>query len=193
MTLSEIKRDRKYWQRLLRLAGYYHGSIDGILGKLSRAAEAEWDKVVAEAKNEYGCFDERSETNIATLIPQAQWLARKWFILAAGQAFQEGYALRIICGTRSYAEQNALYRKRPRVTRARGGYSWHNFGLAWDFCLFDGREPIWSHRLYDIAGKLSHNIDNLEWGGDWKSFVDKPHLQLKHFTSTSEARKAFES
>ena len=191
MTLSELKRDRKYWQRLLRLAGYYHGKIDGIIGKQSKAAEAMWDADVNKALNEFGRFDDRTEQNLATLIPAAQRLARKWYLLAVGKAIQEGLDIRIICGTRSYAEQNALYRKRPRVTKARGGYSWHNFGLAWDFCVFDGREPIWEHRLYDKAGALARDIDGLEWGGDWKNFVDRPHIQLAKFSSTSEARKAF--
>ncbi len=191
MTLSEIKRDRKYWQRLMRLAGYYHGRIDGILGAQSKAAAALWDEEVQRAKDMFGCFDERTEQNLETLIPVAQYYARKMFMLAAGKAVQEGLAVRIICGTRSYAEQDALYRKRPRVTKARGGYSWHNFGLAWDICVFDGKEPIWTHKLYDIIGELSGEIGEIEWGGRWKSFVDKPHYQLKRFSSTAAARKVF--
>lgn len=193
MTLSEIKRDRKYWQRLLRLAGYYHGQIDGIIGKQSRAAQAVWDADVAAGIAKFGSFDERSEKNLATLIPTAQRLARKWFLLAIGQSAQSGLTIRIICGTRSYSEQNTLYRKRPRVTRARAGYSWHNFGLAWDFCVFDGKKPIWTHKLYDEAGSLARDIDSLEWGGDWKSFVDKAHIQQNKFRLTSAARKAFEA
>ncbi len=193
MTLSELKKERKFWQRMLRLAGYYHGAIDGVIGKQSKAAEAAWDADVEKALNEYGRFDDRTEQNLATLIPAAQMLARKWFLQAAGLAVQEGLSIRLICGTRTYAEQDALYRKRPRVTRARGGYSWHNFGLAWDFCVFEDKQPIWEHKLYNTAGALARDIDGLEWGGDWKSFVDKPHIQLNRFSSTAAARSVFEA
>lgn len=37
---------------------------------------------------------------------------------------------RLICGLRTYDEQDKLYAKRPRVTNARGGQSMHNFGVA---------------------------------------------------------------
>ncbi|MFI3244722.1 MAG: M15 family metallopeptidase [Akkermansia sp.] len=193
MTLSELKKERKFWQRMLRLAGYYHGAIDGVIGKQSKAAEAAWDADVEKALNEYGRFDDRTEQNLATLIPAAQMLARKWFMQAAGLAVQEGLSIRLICGTRTYAEQDALYRKRPRVTKAKGGYSWHNFGLAWDFCVFEDKQPIWEHNLYNTAGALARDIDGLEWGGDWKSFVDKPHIQLNRFSSTAAARSCFEA
>ena len=31
-SISDLQKDTFYWQRLLRLAGYYHGAIDGIPG-----------------------------------------------------------------------------------------------------------------------------------------------------------------
>ena len=34
-SISDLQKDTFYWQRLLRLAGYYHGAIDGIPGNLS--------------------------------------------------------------------------------------------------------------------------------------------------------------
>lgn len=33
MTLADIQKDTRYWQRLLRLAGYYTGKTDGIVGR----------------------------------------------------------------------------------------------------------------------------------------------------------------
>ena len=39
MTISDIQQDTIFWQRMLRLAGYYTGKIDGISGKLTRKAE----------------------------------------------------------------------------------------------------------------------------------------------------------
>ncbi len=59
----------------------------------------------------------------------------------------EGINARIISGTRTYEEQNALFRQGrwgnppPIVTNAKGGKSNHNFGIAWDIEIFseDGR------------------------------------------------------
>ena len=104
-----------------------------------------------------------------------------------------GYEVKIICGTRTYAEQEALYGQRPKVTNARGGQSWHNFGLAWDFGIFQGRNYLANHPLYATLGKLYAKIDGLDWGGTWKSFTDPPHLQLHQFGSISEARRSFET
>ena len=86
-----------------------------------------------------------------------------------------------------------LYRQRPKVTNARGGQSWHNFGLAWDFGIFQDRNYLPNHPLYTTLGKLYAKIDGLEWGGTWKSFTDPPHLQLHQFGSISEARRSFET
>ena len=126
MTISEIKRDTKFWQRMLKLAGYYVGHIDGIRGVLQEAAEIKWMQEEYAAKQEFGTFDERSEQNIATLLPVAQRIARKWLKEAKEQAAKLGHEVRIICGTRTYAEQDALYAqgrtaKGAKVTNAKGG------------------------------------------------------------------------
>ena len=136
---------------------------------------------------------ERTERNISTRFPEAQKAARQWFKLARNEAANQGYEAKIICGTRTYAEQNDLYRQRPKVTNARGGQSWHNFGLAWDFGIFQDRNYLPNHPLYTTLGKLYAKIDGLEWGGTWKSFTDPPHLQLHQFGSISEARRSFET
>lgn len=198
MTVEEICEDVRYWQRLLRLAGYYTGKIDGIRGPLQRAAEAQWDHDTEQALRTYGELDSRSEQNIATLIPAAQAAARQWMKLALPLAEKLGVQVKIICGTRSYAEQDAIYaqgRTKPgtRVTNARAGYSWHNFGLAFDFGVFstaDGRY-LGSGTQYNKLGSLARSIPGLEWGGDWSSFKDFPHIQLKKFSSVSQARTAF--
>ena len=57
------------------------------------------------ATNTTTLADERSERNIATLLPQVQPLARALIESAAAI----GIAIKIISGTRSYDEQNALY------------------------------------------------------------------------------------
>lgn len=193
MNIGEIKKDRRFWQRMLRVSGYYSGEIDGIRGPLQRAAEAAWEQT-CEFLKRIGTFDQRSEENIATLLPSAQQMAREWLKAAKETAHAEGYDVKIICGTRSYAEQDALYKKRPRVTRARGGQSWHNFGLAFDFGIFslDGKEYVEESPLYAKLGKLARQVQNAEWGGDWEDFKDEPHVQLRKYRTLAGAREDFE-
>ncbi len=191
MTIDEIRCDVAFWQRLLRLAGYNPGVIDGIRGKNTKAAEARWEAACEASKTELGAFDERSEKNLATIIPQAQVAVRKWLALAVVEAEKHGVSVKLIDGTRSYAEQNKLYAKRPKVTNARGGYSWHNFGLAVDFGVFRRKEYLAESNMYTVLGALARKVDGLEWGGDWTSFKDYPHIQLRMFATTAAARAKF--
>lgn len=178
---------------MLRVSGYYTGEIDGIRGPLQKAAEDAWEQT-CEFLKRIGTFDQRSEENIATLLPSAQQMAREWLKAAKVVAHDEGYDVKIICGTRSYAEQDALYKRRPRVTRARGGQSWHNFGLAFDFGIFslDGKEYVEESPLYAVLGKLARQVQNAEWGGDWNDFKDEPHVQLRKYRTLAGAREDFE-
>ncbi|MBY0123314.1 M15 family metallopeptidase [Bacillus sp. S/N-304-OC-R1] len=102
------------------------------------------------------------------------------------KAHAEGIFIIVTQGLRTYAEQNTLYeqgRTKPGkiVTNARGGYSFHNFGLAFDFCVCDivgGKlVPNWFvDQRWKRAGEIGKSL-GLEWGGDWTSFRDYPHFQ----------------
>ena len=135
-------------------------------------------------------FDHRSETNIATLLPAAQSKARQWL----RKCLDAGINVRIICGNRTYQEQDALYAQGrtaagPKVTNAPAGYSWHNFGVAWDFVVFDANgEPLWESPLMEKCGRIAESLD-LDWGGSWTSFQDTPHIQLKTGHTLAEARQ----
>lgn len=86
--------------------------------------------------------------------------------------------VRVVQGLRTFAEQDALFAKRPKVTNARGGQSNHNYGLAVDLCPFKGGQPDWNDgKGFNTIGAEAKKL-GLEWGGDWK-FVDKPHVQLR--------------
>jgi peptidoglycan L-alanyl-D-glutamate endopeptidase CwlK len=117
--------------------------------------------------------DERSERAIATLLRPVQTLARS-LVHAATAA---GITIVITSGTRTYEEQNALFNQ-GGVTKARGGYSNHNFGLAFDVTIFDGNKPVWDSPDYAHIGKLGKAL-GLSWGGDWQSFQDEPHFELR--------------
>ncbi len=123
--------------------------------------------------------DARSERNIATLLPQVQPLARALIESAAAI----GIAIKVISGTRTYEEQNALYeqgRSKPGriVTNARGGYSNHNFGVAFDIGVFEGGRYLDESPAYKAVGAIGMKL-GLEWGGNWKTIQDEPHFQLR--------------
>jgi peptidoglycan LD-endopeptidase CwlK len=124
-------------------------------------------------------IDPRSEKYIATLLPEVQPIARSLVQKAA----LSGIKIKIISGLRSYAEQDALYaqgRTKPgaKVTNARGGYSNHNFGIAFDIGVFEGATYLPESAKYKAVGVLGMDL-GLEWGGNWKTIVDQPHFQLR--------------
>jgi peptidoglycan L-alanyl-D-glutamate endopeptidase CwlK len=154
-------------------------------------------------------FDPRTEANIATLTPATQAAARKFLAaIAESNRLPAGYAVKIICGTRTYAEQDALYAQGrtapgPVVTNAPGGFSNHNFGIAFDLGVFD-QSGRYIDDLPDagLAGwdeaRVSHFYRSLapigkalglEWGGDWESIDDEPHYELNPWPDLSENDK----
>ena len=123
--------------------------------------------------------DARSEKVIATLLPQVQPMARALVQKAAAA----GITNRVLSGLRSHAEQDALYAKGRTapgdiVTKARGGYSNHNFGIAFDVGVFEGNRYLGDSPKYKAVGVLGMDL-GLEWGGSWKTIVDQPHFQLR--------------
>ena len=150
-------------------------TADGIWGKQSQAALDAVLRPPAPTPSPVtgDRVDERSEKAIATLHPKVQPVARALVKAAA----QGGITIKITSGTRTYAEQNALFAK-GNVTKARGGFSNHNFGLAFDVTIFDGNAPVWESPKYKAIGQLGKSL-GLEWGGDWQSFVDEPHFQME--------------
>ena len=136
-------------------------------------------------------FDPRSERNLATLVPAAQAAARKFMAEATARMEEYGLAVRIIGGTRTYAEQNALYAQGrsapgPVVTNARGGFSNHNFGIAWDIGLFEGTKYLEESRYYETCALIGLS-QGLDCGAFWK-FEDGPHYQLNTGLNTTQLR-----
>jgi peptidoglycan L-alanyl-D-glutamate endopeptidase CwlK len=134
--------------------------------------------------------DSRSEANIATLLPRVRPFARALIEKAANQ----GIVIKVTSGTRSFAEQDELFAKgrttppigkRFIVTNAKGGFSNHNFGIAFDVTIFTGstdpekaKTPVFESPVYKAIGALGTEL-GLEWGGNWKTIVDEPHFQLR--------------
>jgi peptidoglycan LD-endopeptidase CwlK len=130
-------------------------------------------------------MDRQSEERLSKVHPI---LANKVRTMA-DQLQQEGIYVRVVQGLRSIEEQDALYaqgRTSPGkiVTDCRGGFSYHNFGLAADVVPseagidksynpdWDESHPTWK-RMVQIAESLGLNA-----GADWRTFRDWPHFQL---------------
>lgn len=105
-------------------------------------------------------------------------------------AESEGYTIRVTQGLRTFAEQDALFRKRPKVTNARGGQSYHNYGIAVDFAFVVNGKISWDERLYKNLGRWCSRV-GLEWGGNWR-FTDLPHCQLPNMTSIKVLRQTYD-
>lgn len=91
---------------------------------------------------------------------------------------------------RTKQDQTLLYaqgrtRKGSVVTNCRYPDSPHNWGVAFDFCRnVRGREYDNSDNFFERCGAIGKKL-GLTWGGDWKRFVDKPHLELTKFMPNS--------
>jgi hypothetical protein len=125
-----------------------------------------------------------SERRIASIHPSVATRARAMVHLCS----QSGVEVVITQGLRSWQEQDQLYAKGRTilplgsehfVTMAKGGQSYHNFGLAFDIVVLDAiGKADWdvSHSGWATAAEIGKSL-GLEWGGDWKKFKDRPHFQ----------------
>ena len=195
--MINYESDSEFWQRFLESAGFYQGKLDGDFGQQSHAAADQFEAQSLEIAKELGIFDIRTEANIQTLQPKAQRKARQFLTEIAAQLSTDGLIFKIISGTRTYDEQNNLFalgrtRPGPVVTRARGGQSNHNFGVAWDIGVFQNGVYIPESDLYKRAGAIG-KTQGLEWGGDWESIQDEPHFQAITEADLAEVRSSFEA
>jgi len=194
-----IKGDVLFAQRLLSSCGLYNLKLDGLYGDGTRKAEDAFNKLFVKYAEQYGRFDARTEGNISTLLPKAQIAARK--AMVALKDLGGGLTVQILSGTRTYAEQTAIYaqgRSKPGkiVTNARAGYSNHNFGIAFDIGIFKGKiyytgATAAQTKAYIEAAKLVKPC-GLLWGGDWRS-PDYPHYELSTGKSVSQVRALLEA
>ncbi|MCZ8533840.1 M15 family metallopeptidase [Psychrobacillus psychrodurans] len=133
---------------------------------------------------------DRSVNRIGAVHPSL----KEYTIELIKRCYNEGIKIQISSGFRSNEEQAYIYGQgRPNyiwngkkygskgsiVSNAMPGTSVHNYGLAIDYFLVsdDGNKSLWTvndkwRRVAAIAKSMG-----FEWGGDWKSFEDYPHLQ----------------
>lgn len=135
-------------------------------------------------------MDKVTKERVALLHPkvreEVQQLLQKVDVALTGRAF-----CRVAQGLRTIEEQDALYAqgrttKGKIVTNARGGSSYHNYGLAIDIVLIvDNKTASWETNVdYDGDGKADwmevvkiFKDAGWKWGGDFKSIKDYPHFE----------------
>jgi peptidoglycan L-alanyl-D-glutamate endopeptidase CwlK len=137
--------------------------------------------------------DKISIDRVARLHPKIRDEVKD-LIEQAEAGFPASIAIRIVQGLRTFDEQDKLYKQKPKVTNAKAGQSYHNYGLAIDFALLidkngDGKYetlswdqlndgdkdglPDWKEvvKVFEDAG--------YEWGGAWSTFKDAPHIEKR--------------
>ena len=130
--------------------------------------------------------------DISICHPELQQKAEKLVSACRGQ----GLLIGIGECFRTVAEQDALYAKGRTapgsiVTNAKGSSysSHHQWGTAFDIYRNDGTGAYNNNDgFFDLVGTIGVKI-GLEWGGNWKSPVDKPHFQLPYWGSTTTMLK----
>ena len=144
----------------------------------------------------------KSASRIAALHPTVRLAAERLIELSHGA----GVPIVISQGVRTISEQNELYaqgRTKPGqiVTNARGGYSFHNFGVAVDFALLmpDGKSVSWDMKRdgdsdresdWQEVAKIGKAL-GFTWGGDFVSFKDYPHFEMTFGLTTSQYRAGY--
>jgi len=118
-------------------------------------------------------------------------------LIEAAEAKLPQTAIRIVQGLRTFPEQDALYAKGrttagPRVTNAKAGQSFHNYGLAIDFAILYDKDKNGTYETmsWDTLKDMDKDgesdwlevVDIFEeagytWGGRWSSIKDNPHFE----------------
>jgi RHS repeat-associated core domain len=124
--------------------------------------------------------DPVNNRRILTLDPRVQGPAADFINRVQNEL---GIRLRVAQALRTLEEQNNLYaqgrtRPGPIVTNARGGQSYHNFGLAIDVYMMDKNGRVDFNQVVPPAVVEIARQEGFEWGGNWRSFRDNPHFQL---------------
>lgn len=134
------------------------------------------------------------------------------------RCYARGVPILITQGLRTTAEQNDLFAQgrtqaelnaaglsnvkaqpnKPKVTNAKGGTSYHNYGLAIDFALLlpDGKQVSWDTKRDGDGDKVADWMEvvqeakvlGFEWGGDFVNIKDAPHFQMTFGLTTSQLR-----
>ncbi|WP_313892453.1 M15 family metallopeptidase [Psychrobacillus sp.] len=144
----------------------------------------------------------RSVNRIGAVHPSL----KEYTIELIKRCYKEGILIQISSGYRSNEDQAYIYGQgRPQymwngkkygsvgriVSNAQPGTSVHNYGLAIDYFLVsdDGLKSLWTvNDKWKRVGAIAKAM-GFEWGGDWTSFKDYPHLQFNRGLTISQLKQ----
>ncbi len=200
--LSSLMSNRGYWvdtynvplDRFNRRKQFMLDAVNGnYTAPITEGGQSEQeDKEGQQSSVNTGpTWDSHTNNRIEQLHPEVKQYA--YAFVNQIQA-QMGKTVRVSSGLRTYAEQDDLYAQGRttsgnRVTNARGGQSYHNFGLAIDIVEINGRQANWNGPWEEFAS-IGQSM-GWEWGGNFSSIVDKPHFQMTFGLSTSQLRQLY--
>jgi len=151
-------------------------------------------------------MDKLTLQRIKNLHPAVKGEVFEAYKFVNGKLLGRGVRLRFAFTLRSFNLQDELYaqgrtklwdddgNRLGKITNAKAGQSYHNYGLAFDIVLLldknnDGifEQASWNtvadwdkDGVADWMEVVNYFKDiGWEWGGDWKSFKDRPHLQKR--------------
>lgn len=142
--------------------------------------------------------ENKSLSIINTLHPAIREEVRRLFYEVNSQLTASQMV--ITAGLRTFGEQKALYEKVPKVTNAKPGQSFHNYGLAFDFCLSVNGKYVWDGQAdSDQENKADWPIvveifkkAGYTWGGDFKEINDASHFEKTFGHSWEELYKKYD-
>ncbi|UOF91667.1 peptidoglycan-binding protein [Fodinisporobacter ferrooxydans] len=181
-------------QKLLNSNGYHSGYPDGWFGPTTTAAVKKFQtdnqlypSGIVDPRTRQRLFNPHpkdhyeylpSSNALRSLNPHVASMATRFLELTRANQLD----VHIYAAFRSWDEEDRLFaqgRWTPGniVTNARGGDSYHNWGLAFDAAPYENGMISNDVEKFKRMGQLGLQV-GLEWGGNFKSIVDYPHFQF---------------
>lgn len=116
---------------------------------------------------------------VEDLHPTVAALCRKWLDECSSQKID----VLITSTYRDNEYQDSLYSEGRNghgriVTNSRGGQSFHNYHMAFDFVPLVSGKPAWGDTaLITRCGEIGEQV-GLQWAGRWTRFRELDHLQF---------------
>jgi peptidoglycan LD-endopeptidase CwlK len=139
-------------------------------------------------------WDSVSDARIKQLDPRVQQPATNFINNTESELNTQ---LRVTQGYRSIADQDKLYNQSrsnpptgPWATNAKGGQSYHNYGMAIDVVIMENGKPNWNKSINQDIANIGAK-QGFEWGGNWAPpSTDYPHFQMTFGQSWRSLLKA---
>ncbi|WP_371410613.1 M15 family metallopeptidase [Bacillus toyonensis] len=119
-------------------------------------------------------YHNRTLGNLEKLEPHTRKKAKQWYQYCVDNGIQ----VLVYETTRSIEKQRENVNKGASRTMD----SYHLVGQALDFVPTKGAKTLWDGYHNADIQRAVHYAKSIgfEWGGDWKGFVDSPHLQYSY-------------